>query len=46
MFHSRYLQLCSMEVEGYMVAASGQVADVASAVTAFLADDLQTGYTT
>ena len=37
--------VCSMELEGYMVAANGQVANVASAITAFLAADLQSGYT-
>ncbi len=38
---------CSMQVAGYMVAASnGQVADIAAAITAFDAEDLQSGYTT
>ena len=36
---------CSMQLEGYMVAADGQVADFASAITAFLADDLNQGWT-
>ncbi|KAI7836626.1 hypothetical protein COHA_009511 [Chlorella ohadii] len=37
----------SMQVAGYMVAASnGQVADIAAAITAFDAEDLQSGYTT
>lgn len=36
----------SMQVGGYMVAANGQVADLAAAITAFGADDLARGYTT
>lgn len=37
---------CSMQVEGYMVASNGQVADIAAAITAFEAEDLQGGYIT
>ena len=37
---------CSMQVESYMVASNGQVADSAAAITAFEAEDLQGGYTT
>ena len=44
MLHDMPPCVCSMELEGYMVAANGQVADVASAITAFTADDLQSGY--
>jgi hypothetical protein len=35
-----------MLLEGYMETASGQVADVAGAVTAFAADDLESGWVT
>lgn len=35
-----------MQVQGYMVASNSHVADIAAAITAFEAEDLQSGYIT